>query len=166
MIYYQIENNLYVALMAKVNKLFECLFLAETPVDLIVILGIILMIRRRGENGREPNALHTEIVTACNIAVIKVVDSVDDTLKVTNTVTVTVGERAYEYLIEGSVIIVCGIGNGNVRSVATVFSALTVPVHAKWMRVTSIAMAAFSALATLSQHRYNKNRPERRSPWD
>ena len=45
--------------------------------------------------------------------------------------------------------LIFGIFGAAAGTPAIVFSALTVPVHAKWMRVTSIAMAAFSALATL-----------------
>ena len=45
--------------------------------------------------------------------------------------------------------LIFGIFGAAAGTLAIIFSALTVPVHAKWMRVTSIAMAAFSALATL-----------------
>ena len=45
--------------------------------------------------------------------------------------------------------LIFGIFGALAGVLATLFSALTVPAPAKWMKITSIAMTAFSALATL-----------------
>ena len=86
----QIQNDLDIALVAKGNELLQILLGAEPPVDGVVVLGIVLMVGGGGEDGGEPDALDSQALTRVDIAVVEVVEAVDDAPQVSDTVAVGV----------------------------------------------------------------------------
>ena len=68
------------------------------------------MVRGRGKDRREPDTLNAKVVAVIKVSVVEIIHTVDNTVKISDTVTVSVREGAYEYLVEGSVIIVGGVG--------------------------------------------------------
>ena len=106
----KIEDQLHVALLAKSDELLQILFRSEAPVDLIVVLGVVFMIGRRTKDRRKPNSLNTKALTGTNIPVIQIIHAIDDSAKITNTVSAGIGKRANEYLIKRSVIILNRVG--------------------------------------------------------
>jgi hypothetical protein len=124
MIKHKVENKLYVALLAEVCKILEIIHIAESPVDLVVVLNVILVVGGRGENGRKPNSLNAKVVAVINIAVIEVIETVDYASKVADAVTVIVREGANKNLIEGSEVIVSGVCERGKHGIATVIIGL------------------------------------------
>ena len=88
MVYRKIKNYLDVTLMAEVNKLLEILLFSKAPIYLIIIGRIVLMIRWRGEDRREPYTLDTKALTGVDITVVKIIKSLYDSADIAYSVAV------------------------------------------------------------------------------
>ena len=108
----QVQNDLHVALVAEIDQFNQILFLAKAPVKLVIILGVVLVIGGRGEDGREPQPLHAQALARIDVAVVEVIQPVDDTANISDTVAVGVRERSNEDLVVGSAVVVDRVNHG------------------------------------------------------
>ena len=86
----QIQNQLYIPAVTQLGQFLQILLCAEAPVNGVVVLGIVLMVGGGGEDGGEPDALDSQALTRVDIAVVEVVEAVDDAPQVSDTVAVGV----------------------------------------------------------------------------
>ena len=101
----QIQDQLDVALMALLAQLAQIVLRAEVAVDLIVVHRVVFVIARGLEDRREPDALDAETFARIGIAVVEIVQALDDPAQIADLVAVGVGEGADEDLIKHAVVV-------------------------------------------------------------
>ena len=90
MIYRKIEYQLNIALVTELYQLFQVLLGAKALIYRIIICHIIFMIRRGAEYRREPYSLNAKTEARIGLAVIEIVEPLDDAPQITCSVTIGV----------------------------------------------------------------------------
>ena len=96
----QIQDQLYVAALAEIRQLFQILHGAEIGVHGVIIRHIVLVIGGGVVDGGQPETLHPQAQTGGGVAVIEIVEAVDNAPEIADAVPVGVGEGAHEDLIK------------------------------------------------------------------
>ena len=101
----QIQDELDPAFMAGGDQGFQISHRPECGINGIVVGYVIFVIGGGEEYRRQPDPFHAEAETGIGIAVVQVIQTVQDPAQITDAVSVRVGERADKNLIEHPVVV-------------------------------------------------------------
>src|SRR5688500_4864206 len=81
------------------HEALEILVGSVLPVDLVVIRDVVAVIARRFGDRHQPDARGAKVAAGAGLAVVDVIELLDETLQIADAVAITVVERADEYLV-------------------------------------------------------------------
>ena len=96
--------------MALCNKVAHVFHGTVVGVDCFVVDYVVLVITERNHNGHEPDSRYAQTFAAFGVAVVEVVQTVDDALQIAHSVVVAVGKTADKNFVECAVVIVDNVG--------------------------------------------------------
>ena len=106
----KVDYYVYSTFVALCNKVAHVFHGTVVGVDCFVVDYVVLVITERNHNGHEPDSRYAQTFAAFGVAVVEVVQTVDDALQIAHSVVVAVGKTADKNFVECAVVIVDNVG--------------------------------------------------------